>query len=91
MKNKNKLNNEKLNKASGGVYNNATHSVEHIHYDDPAMEKVAQETYSSSLMNGQNMNMAAQNQAISKAVKKHANDKNPSLKEIPTYQANHNM
>lgn len=91
MKNRNSLSNEKLNKASGGVYDQPTHSVGQIHYDDPIMEKVAQETYADNLMNGQNMNMAAQNQAINKAVIKHANDKNPSLKEITTYQAGHNM
>ncbi len=91
MKNKNSLSNEKLNKASGGIYNQPTHSVEQLHYDDPEMENLAQEIYASSLEHGQNINMASQNQAIDEAVRKHANDKNPSLKEITTYQANHNM
>lgn len=91
MKNKNSLRNEKLNKASGGVYDQPTHSVNQIHYDDPIMEEVAQKTYADSLMNVQNMNMASQNQSINNAVIKHANDKNPSLKKITTYQAGHNM
>lgn len=91
MKNKNSLNEEKLNVASGGIYNQPTHSVEQLHYENPEMENLAQEIYANSLMHGQNMNMASQNQDIDAAVRKQATDKNPSLKEIPTYQANHNM
>lgn len=91
MRNKNSLSKKKLNKAYGGVYDQPTYSVNQIHYDDLIMEEVVQKTYAESLMNGQNMNMSAQNQAIDRAVKKHANDKNPSLKEITTYHANHNM
>jgi hypothetical protein len=91
MKNKNSLSNDKLDKASGGVYNKDTHSVEQLHYDDPEMEKVAQETYAESLMNGQNINMASQNKGIKQAVEKKALDKSSALKEITTYQPNHNM
>lgn len=91
MKNKNSLNDEKLNVASGGIYNHYTHSVERLHYDDPEMERVSQQVYANSLMHGQNQNMASQNQAIATAIEKHVNDRSPSLKEITTYQANHNM
>lgn len=91
MKNKNSLSNEKLNKASGGIYNQPTHSVEQLHYENPEMENLAQEIYASRLEHGQNMNMASQNQAIDEAIRKQANEKNSSLKEITTYQANHNM
>ena len=91
MKNNNSLNDEKLNVASGGIYNQPTHSVEQLHYDDPEMEKMSQEIYANSLMHGQNMNMASQNQAIDAAVKKHASDQNPYLKKTDTYHANHNL
>jgi hypothetical protein len=91
MKNKDILDSKELAKTNGGVYDEGTHSVEQLHYDDPVMEAVAQKTYSESLMNGQNVNMAAQNQAIHNAVKKKANSQNDSLKEITTYQATHNM
>ena len=64
MKNKNRLNDEKLNVASGGIYNQPTHSVEQLHYDDTEMKKMWKEIYANSLMHGQNMNMDYHNQAI---------------------------
>lgn len=91
MKNKNSLSDGKLAKASGGVYNKDTHSVEQLHYDDPEMERIAQGTYASSFMNGQNINMSSQNKAIKQAIEKKVLDKNPSLKKIETWQPNHNM